>query len=130
MRLFHPVSRLGLVLLLPSLATASATRPTASAPAERIAVPLEKIPALKEKEEIDLVRGHLSPCETQPAAEVKYPPLKGPKPLYGRAEFDRNVAAARTQVGEDAFAAAWQAGQAMTLEQAIECALNQADCDA
>jgi predicted ATPase/DNA-binding XRE family transcriptional regulator len=40
-----------------------------------------------------------------------------------RAEFDRNVAAARAQLGDEAFAAAWQAGQAMTLEQAVAYAL-------
>jgi tetratricopeptide (TPR) repeat protein len=49
---------------------------------------------------------------------------------FDRAEFDRNVAAARAKLGLDAFAAAWQAGQTMTLEQAIEYALNQADGDA
>jgi hypothetical protein len=41
-----------------------------------------------------------------------------------RAEFDRNVATARAKLGEDAFAAAWQAGQAMTLDQAVAEALG------
>jgi len=31
----------------------------------------------------------------------------------------------RAQLGEEAFAAAWEAGRAMTLEQAIEEALGQ-----
>jgi predicted ATPase/DNA-binding CsgD family transcriptional regulator len=40
-----------------------------------------------------------------------------------RAEYDRNAAVARNQLGADAFAAAWEAGRAMTPEQAIEDAL-------
>jgi len=42
------------------------------------------------------------------------------------AESDRNVAAARAKLGEEAFAAAWEAGRAMTLEQAIAEALDGA----
>ena len=38
-------------------------------------------------------------------------------------EYDRLLAAAREQLGEDAFAAAWAAGRALTLEQAIAEAL-------
>jgi tetratricopeptide (TPR) repeat protein len=44
---------------------------------------------------------------------------------FDRAEFDRSTAAARAQLGEEAFAAAWAAGRAMTLEQAIEEALGE-----
>jgi tetratricopeptide (TPR) repeat protein len=40
-------------------------------------------------------------------------------------DCDRIVAAARAQLGEEAFAAAWEAGRAMTLEQAIAEALGQ-----
>ena len=40
-----------------------------------------------------------------------------------RADYEQNVAAVRTQLGEEAFAACWAAGQAMTLDQAIEFAL-------
>src|SRR5579859_208470 len=40
------------------------------------------------------------------------------------AEYDRDLAAAREQLGEAAFAAAWAEGQAMTPEQAIELALR------
>lgn len=36
-----------------------------------------------------------------------------------RATYERAMAAARAQLGEEAFAAAWAAGQAMLLEQAI-----------
>ncbi len=43
-----------------------------------------------------------------------------------RIEHDRGVAAAREQLGEAAFAQAWAEGRAMTMEQAIECALESA----
>jgi len=39
-------------------------------------------------------------------------------PVY-RASYDRSVAAARTQLGEKAFAAAWAQGRMMTPEQAL-----------
>jgi len=41
-----------------------------------------------------------------------------------RAEYDRHAAVARTQLGDHAFAAAWEAGRAMTIEQAIAEALE------
>ena len=40
-----------------------------------------------------------------------------------RATYERALAAARAQLGEEAFAAAWAAGRALTLEQAIAEAL-------
>jgi tetratricopeptide (TPR) repeat protein len=45
-------------------------------------------------------------------------------PPAERAEHDRSVAAARTALGEPAFAAAWAAGQAMSLDQAITVISN------
>ena len=42
-----------------------------------------------------------------------------------RADFDRYVAAARAQLDEATFAAAWAAGQALTLDQAIAEALGE-----
>ncbi len=42
-----------------------------------------------------------------------------------RAEFDRNLAAIRAQLDEAVFAAAWQEGRAMTLEQATAYALGE-----
>jgi hypothetical protein len=42
-----------------------------------------------------------------------------------QAEFDRDHATARAQLGEDAFTAAWAAGRAMSLEQAIAEALGE-----
>jgi predicted ATPase/class 3 adenylate cyclase len=41
-------------------------------------------------------------------------------------DYEQNVAAARTGLGEEPFAAAWSRGQAMSLEQAIESALSPA----
>lgn len=41
-----------------------------------------------------------------------------------RATYERAMAIARAQLGEDAFATAWAAGQALTLEQAIAFALD------
>ena len=38
-------------------------------------------------------------------------------------EYDRLLTAAREQLGDDAFVAAWAAGRALTLEQAIAEAL-------
>ena len=39
-------------------------------------------------------------------------------PVY-RADYDRSVAAARAQLGEKAFAAAWAEGRIMTVEQVL-----------
>ncbi len=45
--------------------------------------------------------------------------------LVDRAEIDRNVSAVRTALPEDAFLKLWAEGRAMTLEQAIEYALQE-----
>jgi hypothetical protein len=47
-----------------------------------------------------------------------------PNPV-NRMEYKRNLAIARAQLGEAAFAAAWAAGRAMSIEQAIAAALNR-----
>ena len=39
-------------------------------------------------------------------------------------DYERLVATARTELGEESFATAWVQGQGMTLEQAVECALH------
>ena len=39
--------------------------------------------------------------------------------------YERQLLAARAQLGEEAYAVAWAAGQALTLEQAIAEALNR-----
>jgi hypothetical protein len=45
-------------------------------------------------------------------------------PNFFVAAYDRSIAGARTQLGKEVLAAAWAAGQAMPLEQAIAEALN------
>jgi predicted ATPase/class 3 adenylate cyclase len=47
-----------------------------------------------------------------------------PPPIYGE-DNERGIAAARAQLNEAAFNAAWSAGQAMTQEQIIEYALRE-----
>jgi non-specific serine/threonine protein kinase len=46
-------------------------------------------------------------------------------PATGRARFDEIVAAARAALDEAQFAAAWAAGQALSLEEAIDDALSE-----
>jgi hypothetical protein len=43
-----------------------------------------------------------------------------------RIEYDRSLAALRAQLDDDALAAAWAEGRAMTMEQAIEEVLEEA----
>ena len=43
-----------------------------------------------------------------------------------RADYEHEVFALRAEIGDEAFAAAWAAGQAMTLEQAIAEAVDDA----
>lgn len=45
--------------------------------------------------------------------------IRVPIPLIDRAGYERSIATARTCLGEKDFAAAWEAGRAMTPEQAI-----------
>jgi len=49
--------------------------------------------------------------------------LGTPLPPAERAACERALGAARAHLDEDAFASAWAAGQALTLEQAITDAL-------
>jgi tetratricopeptide (TPR) repeat protein len=59
------------------------------------------------------------------AADIQW--KQAASPYWGaseRAEHERVIVTARAQLNEAAFAAAWAAGQAMTLEQAIAYALK------
>src|SRR5262249_24552660 len=47
-----------------------------------------------------------------------------------RAEHDRSIAAACTALGEEAFAAAWAEGRALSLEGAVRYALEEPGADA
>jgi hypothetical protein len=53
------------------------------------------------------------------AAEALRDALEAPIPPVYRADYERSVAAARTHLGEQAFAAAWAQGRGMTLEQVL-----------
>jgi predicted ATPase/class 3 adenylate cyclase len=57
-------------------------------------------------------------------AEALREGLGTPLPPVYRADYERAVAAARTQLGEQAFATAWAEGRTMTLEQAVNEALK------
>jgi hypothetical protein len=47
-----------------------------------------------------------------------------------RADYERRVAAIRACLGEERFTAVWAVGRAMTLEQAVACALQDSSDDA
>src|SRR5947207_13575901 len=53
------------------------------------------------------------------AADALRETIRVPIPLIERADYERSIATARTRLGEQHFAAAWEAGRAMTPEQAI-----------
>ena len=56
--------------------------------------------------------------------------IGSPLPPWERVRYDRRIASARASLGNDvAFDLAWQAGHAMTLEQAIEYALQEQSAD-
>jgi predicted ATPase/class 3 adenylate cyclase len=59
------------------------------------------------------------------AAEALREAISAPLPPAEHAEHDRSVAAVRTALGEEAFAAACAAGQAMSLEDAVALALDE-----
>jgi DNA-binding CsgD family transcriptional regulator len=59
------------------------------------------------------------------AAEILREEVAAPMSAYEQAAYERAVGAARAQLDETAFAAAWQEGRAMSLEQATEYALSE-----
>jgi hypothetical protein len=74
---------------------------------------------------VAVVQGQLERAATLfGAAEALRESINVLMPPSERADHDRAVAAARAQLGEDGFAAAWEAGRALPLEQAIEEALG------
>jgi tetratricopeptide (TPR) repeat protein len=52
--------------------------------------------------------------------------IGAPHPLNRREEWERELGAARAELGEAAFAAAWAEGQSMSLEEAVRYALEAA----
>jgi tetratricopeptide (TPR) repeat protein len=59
------------------------------------------------------------------AAEGLREAIGAPLPPAKRAEHDRSVAAVRTALGEQEFAAAWAEGRTMSIEQAVTYALEE-----
>jgi tetratricopeptide (TPR) repeat protein len=53
--------------------------------------------------------------------------ISAPLPPADHARHDHAVAAVRVALGEDAFAAAWEAGRTMPLEQAVAEAISMGD---
>jgi tetratricopeptide (TPR) repeat protein len=78
---------------------------------------------------------HLATEQAQPrraatligAAEALREVLGAPLPPNYQEEYDRSVAATRQALDEEAFAAAWEQGRALTWEEAIDFALNGGD---
>jgi hypothetical protein len=58
------------------------------------------------------------------AAEALRDLTNTPRPPADVADYDRTLAALRAALGEEAFAAAWAAGQAMSLDEAVALALE------
>jgi hypothetical protein len=61
------------------------------------------------------------------AAEAVYADLGTALPVNSGAEYWRMVSDARSALGEEAFAAAWAEGRAMSLEAAVGYALQDND---
>ena len=61
------------------------------------------------------------------AAESLRKAIDVPRLPADRADYEQAVASARAQLGEEAFAAAWQEGWTMKLEQVIDDALKRGD---
>jgi ATP/maltotriose-dependent transcriptional regulator MalT len=59
------------------------------------------------------------------AAEGLRTAISTPEALIWHAEYQRDVAETRAQLGEEAFAAAWAEGQALTWQQAVAEALEE-----
>jgi non-specific serine/threonine protein kinase len=59
------------------------------------------------------------------ASEALRETVQTPVPDHERADYERNVGIARATLGEEAFAAIWAEGRAMTVAQAIAYALQE-----
>jgi non-specific serine/threonine protein kinase len=73
------------------------------------------------------VAGSVTGARLWGAAERLREEIGAPLPLGKRQDYDKQVAAARAAIGDDAaFDAAWQEGRAMTLDEALQMALTGA----
>jgi non-specific serine/threonine protein kinase len=61
------------------------------------------------------------------AGEILYPPPRFEMSAKERAEHDQAIATARAALGEEAFAAAYEEGKMMTLDEAVTYALGDAE---
>ena len=59
------------------------------------------------------------------SAEALREAIDAPIPPSRRADYERNVVETRAALGQEAFAAAWAEGRAMSLEQALAYALGE-----
>jgi predicted ATPase len=59
------------------------------------------------------------------AADAHREAIAAPRWLHREAQFERDATLARSQLDPDAWHAAWEAGRAMTLDQAVEYALEE-----
>ena len=59
------------------------------------------------------------------AAEALREDIGAPVPPGSRSAYERNIDAVRTQMDEESFAEAWAEGRSMTMEQAVEYALEE-----
>jgi predicted ATPase/DNA-binding CsgD family transcriptional regulator len=73
---------------------------------------------------VALGEGHPRPAAQLLAAARPLVEIRHMHPV-DRDDYERDVALARAQLGDEAFAIAWTAGQAMSLEQAIAYALEE-----
>lgn len=63
--------------------------------------------------------GSFLPASVQSAAQALRETIGTPLPSFLQALHEFTIASARTQLGEQAFAAAWAEGRTMTPEQAL-----------
>src|SRR5262249_30260885 len=83
------------------------------------------IPAIEGLAGVFMTQGHAEhAARLLGAADSLRADFDVPLSPINRADYERDVAAARAQMDEAAFAAAWAAGQALPLEQAIAEALG------
>ena len=76
----------------------------------------------------DVARGQARPSRAAQlvgAAATLRERIGSPLPTPGQKELEKTLTTAREALGEAAFAAAWDAGRAMTMEQAVEYALSE-----
>jgi tetratricopeptide (TPR) repeat protein len=77
---------------------------------------------------VALAEGRPQPAAQLLAAARPIVELRHMHPV-DRDDYERDITLARAQLGEEAFTAAWAAGQAMSLEQAIALALEEVESE-